>query len=168
MHKTATTFLQEEVFSKIEDINFVDCETYFLEGIPEDNERITLVSCEELEGNPYFPQTIHRKIIFNGIKSIYPDARIILGIREKFSHIKSLYTQYVRKGGTKSFNEFKKEMLYSPKLDYDRLIETLRCLFGENNVLIYRYEDLKHDPKHCIKIICNYVDVSPPGYYSVV
>ena len=49
LHKTGTTFLQQEIFPKLAGVNY---KVYFDENKYEFNDEINLISCESLSGSP--------------------------------------------------------------------------------------------------------------------
>lgn len=94
------------------------------------------------------------------IRAAYPDAHIVIFIRDQVEAIASAYVQYVKGGGTHAIDRylFGGERLgpRAPERDeiprfrfehfaYDRLIAHYDTLFGEERVHVYRYEDFRAD-----------------------
>lgn len=127
--KTATTYLQKEIFNKT-----------------------SVISNEHIIGNPIRPQ-YERDIKIHGLKELYPDAKIIIGIRDKDKWLKSCYSQYVKNGGFHSFKYWSRIMVDKRYLDYEYIIGLLQTLFGFDNVLVYRTENLKKDIERIKKFI---------------
>lgn len=86
------------------------------------------------------------------IKASFPDARIVIFLREQLDYLQSLYVQYVKYGGTRSLER----MLFPHKLnptlnpifryeylEYDRVVEMYEEIFGRENVYVYNYLDLR-------------------------
>ncbi|MEM7102331.1 MAG: hypothetical protein AAF502_04295 [Bacteroidota bacterium] len=129
LHKTATTFLQEQFFPQLENTTYVDRKTiHALDGwnkmmmaddslYDEEEARQeagqwkgdqVLVSTESLSGKPLFFHVINRTLIAKRLHSIFPDATIILFIRGQEGLLLSHYNQYVksRDDGYRRINEF--------------------------------------------------------------
>jgi len=163
LHKTGTTFLQREVFPKIEGLNYnlydSDKSEYIL-----DKNGINLISREGFSGLPLASvklNALDRDLFAYGISKKYPDARVILGIRNKEDWLKSLYNLYVKGGGYLSydtwFDNFDKSYL-----DFERYIDLLNDLFDE--VYVYNFEDLRNNKKKCIQDLCDFIGLDPPSF----
>lgn len=109
---------------------------------------VNVVSSEALSG-------VGRKSFIGGIenceriKEIFPKAKILIGIREQRSMIKSTYFQYLRMGGTlppaKYFkfslhNYFSRSVNYG-RLNYHVLIQKYFERFGNEDVMVYPIEE---------------------------
>lgn len=94
------------------------------------------------------------------IKSCYPDARILIGIRNQYDVLNSCYAQYVAGGGTlcrdrylfgdqnrqrAMRHQFKNPGFSLEHFEYDQLIAYYEELFGRMNVHIVVYEALRAD-----------------------
>lgn len=129
LHKTATTFLQREVFPQLSDISLVtrpytqhnhafnqmqyaDESLYDAEKVSKELEKISsdgrrlLLSDESFSGKPVTFNYINRSIIASRLKKLLPQSTIILFIRGQVDIIYSHYNQYVKTGGTKHINNF--------------------------------------------------------------
>lgn len=181
-HKTASTFLQEAFFSKMPRINFIgnssthycadlqklvyasfsewDKGTLLRQNLREGS--CNFISDEELGGGALWvgggglaidERTAHR------LKEVFPEARILVVIREQFSMLKSLYWQYVWERGVLGFNAFLRRTLNDNTflncrhLCYDTHIQLYAELFGKENVLILPYESLKLDASRFVSDI---------------
>lgn len=171
--KTATTFLQWEIFPNLKGINYVDynqCRKIFpsiiyrdiidyeVQEIKElinketDDTHNKLYSFEALCGQPYGgAKGMNRSLIAQGLKNLGFD-KIIITVRNPVEALDSYYRQYVIHGGTLRFNEFidiQNKRNWSVKhfnlayLQYDLLIEIYEELFGKENVLVVSQENLK-------------------------
>jgi hypothetical protein len=163
LHRTGTTFLQNEIFPKIEGLSYnvyrPDSPEYFL-----DKNKINLISREGLSGRPFASinlNALERDLFAYGISKKYPNSRIILGIRKKDDWLKSLYHYYVKGGGYMSyeswFNNFDKSYL-----DFERYIDLLNDLFDE--VYVYNFEELRNNKKKCIQDLCDFIGLDPPSF----
>ncbi|MEO9475292.1 MAG: sulfotransferase domain-containing protein [Cyclobacteriaceae bacterium] len=171
--KTATTFLQWEVFPNLEGVNYVDyrtCEQIFTPLIYLDEfdydlssvqetlkayvlERTNLFSFEGLVGPPFIYKGLGRSVIPERLRALGFD-KIIITLRNQEDMLDSLYRQYVIQGGVVRFADFidrkKRWNLYQRSfnmdfLKYDSLICKCNEIFGKDNVLVLRTEDLKKD-----------------------
>lgn len=166
LHKTGTSFLQYEIFSRLKNTNLTLMLRY---GTKIYEDKLNIISDEELSVNPYLP-TYHRMhldcnqrfVIAERLHSIFPDAKIILGIREKDSWVRSVYSQYVKSGGIYSYDKFVKDIFDHSFLYFDAYIKCLKSLFDE--VLVYEFEDLKYDSKSFVKNICDFIGVDAPSF----
>ena len=131
---------------------------------PKLKEGINLISKEGYSGNLYQRGTFERDVFLYGLAGMYPGAKFILGVREKESIIKSLFSQYVKEGGSRKFQDFRDIMLENPSLDTDKLIRLLNILVGKENVHIYHFEKLLSKPEECISDMCNFIGVKVPKY----
>jgi hypothetical protein len=135
LHKTATTFLQEEVFPRLSSDRFhyagknrdefrdvlvrdpvcFDPEVtlgrlrpFMRDGLP------NLLSSESLTGDP-LNGTIHRSNLLANLRACFPGARVILFLRRQDTWAKSLYVTSIKKGLHVSIDE-----LYEGVLDPDK------------------------------------------------
>lgn len=158
--KTATKFFQKKYFPHIKNYKIIDlketsslfCDSEIL-GVRIShynmNENI-LFSSELLisglngqwrHGNNFYANT-------NRIKMFFPDAKIVLFLREQKSIICSAYQQYIKNGGTYNLHKY----IYGGKnfqfehLLYDKVISYYDTLFGKDSVYVYLYEDFKQNP----------------------
>jgi hypothetical protein len=167
--KTATTWFQNELYPKIINKKFIKAEIFrsvVTNEIPfiynPDKALVNnyfcndpFIVCDEgiIGGNPFVAiESINR------VHKLFPNSRVILFIRSQFDMISSKYSQYVYKNmGTMSANAFVSndehwhrvhnfQKFHPEYLCYDKVIEYLITLFGNENIFIYLYEDLLADP----------------------
>lgn len=189
-HKTATTWLQRQLFTAENDIfepvstssrgpstlaaNFIfDDEAYLLSPFDFNENKIRqeienikcirnktnkfslkipVLSHERLSGNPHSSGFDAKKICVM-LKNIFPNAKILIVIREQKSFILSNYFQYLSIGGTCNLKRYLstkydgKRPFFSPAhIIYVPLIKEYCSLFGKNNVLVLPYEIFKMEP----------------------
>jgi len=154
--RTGTTFLQEQVFSKM-NVCFIRS-MLFPDWFRCKGKKI-IISHESLSLHRYDSSAEEKFAVADALKRIFPDAKIIVGIRDAHSWLRSLYSQYIREGGTKTFDEFYKTF-DNQHLDFDRYISHLRSLFDQ--VFVYRFEDFKRDKYRIIKEICDFIEEPTP------
>lgn len=95
------------------------------------------------------------------------DVKILMGIREQSSMIESMYSEYVKLGGSESlerlfFSPFSEADELLEKLRYGPIIEFYRDLFGEENVKVYLYERFRSEQDEVIKEICDFLNIDEP------
>jgi hypothetical protein len=106
-----------------------------------------------------------RKEIADRLKAVFPEARILIVIREQRSVILSTYKQYVKAGGVCTLEQF----LYPPSrhdgcvpgfdfayFEYDRLISYYRQLYDSDAVLVLPYEQLVRDPRDFVAAVLRF------------
>ena len=158
MNRTGTTFLQQEVFPKLENVEYIPryidkVAIYARHPISmsfPDIDKPILVSNE---GFSLFTQVegLHSKycakpeVIAKRLHRVFPQARIILGIRDKDSWLFSTYKNLVRHGYDKSFNYFLENVR---DFDIKSLKDTVISLFDE--VYIYSFDEFKKNNKKVI------------------
>lgn len=174
-HKTGTTLLQRKVFQEVGtgfdlvgsagDLHqaFVSVNAFAYD--PDETRRsfaakleasekrnlVPVLSYERLSGAPHHGSTDSRQIA-DRLAEAFPEARVLIVIREQLDMILSLYKTYVRMGGPASLEEYVKPgdsrsmLLRLDYLEYHWLISYYQSLFGEKNVLVLPYEMLCTSP----------------------
>jgi len=175
LHKTGTTWLQESVFRRIDEHSVVYSEDRGLirgnfvlpshgvfsqttvrdslsdllshaadAGLP------LLLSDESLAGFP-FGHRFSREVALSRIHETFPNAQILVTIREQRALLRSYYGHYIRGGGTASLADFlaqpeaDKANVWDPIVDldffdYDALRLMLESLFERDRVMIVPME----------------------------
>ncbi|WP_299096510.1 hypothetical protein [uncultured Winogradskyella sp.] len=171
IHKTGSSFLQKEFFPKYEgELCFLDRSKlsqfkayvlnaddfefdankamgFFKDALGEnfDRERV-VVSDEEFYGNPYMA-SIDRKRNFDRLFAIFGNTlNCVVFLRNQQSLLNSLYNQYVKTGGTASFDKFLSYKKYPLNfslsyLIYDKYISYLKKVLKDDRIKVYLYED---------------------------
>jgi hypothetical protein len=172
LHKTGTSFLQAEIFPKIKNVN-IPRNGAFRYGTKIDENKLNIISDEELSVNPHLPPyhfqylgPNQRFVIAERLNLLFPKAKIILGIREKNSWLRSVYSQYVKGGGIHNYDNFIKNVFDKDFLNFEKYIQHLKTLFKD--VLIYHFEDLKKDPNNFVKNICDFIGVDVPSFENKI
>jgi len=157
LQKTGTTFLQEEIFRKmnvryIRNINFVN--------LCFKRDKKTIIADEGLSGNARSNKVDRFKIADN-LHKLFPDAKIIVGIRNPHDMIASLYSQYIRTGGYDEDGVIKSIISYT---NYEEYIDYIQSLFKD--VFIYNYDyDFKKEHKEAFIIrLCDFIGEPVPNY----
>ena len=130
--------------------------------------RVPVISSERLCGSPY-SGGYDSKELANRLHAAFPEARVLIVIREQVSMLVSTYKAYVDKGGTCTLKEFFSPPLRAPgripwfdpmHFAYDRLIAHYQSLFGRPNVLVMTFEQLRIDPIAFSETICTFAGAS--------
>jgi len=181
-HKTGTTFLQRSVFPKPEfslvaktralwpsfvqaDPFAFDAETaheVFRPDIEEAAKQglIPVLSAERLSGNPHSGGYDSVQIA-ERIAAAFPEARVLVVIREQTEMLISAYKQYLKKGGPGTLWQYAAPPSDVPRVplfdlrffEYHRLVGLYHRLFGPENVLVLPFEMLKNRPRAFLKRI---------------
>lgn len=186
-HKTGTSWLQEEVFPKAsnawqpysyEEISnrFVHTSPYVFKAseiLREIRERapsgadakILLISSERLSGSPH-SGGFDQRCIIQRLHKTFPNAKIVIGIREQFSCIESCYKEYVRGGGIASLEQYIRPPrpehfpYFNPDFfNYYRLVKKYSNIFGNKKIGVFPIELLKLDSKRYLREIMKFSDL---------
>lgn len=179
LHKTGTTWLQRRIFAAKHGRELQYCGDIdliyrqFLIPGPGDfsaataraafaplleqaagNGQPVVISGENLAGRPFHARHL-REITAGRLAETFPEARILLTIREQNAIISSMYGQYLRFGYSSSLQAFLQEpppgAAYQPVLDrsfydYARLIETYERFFPRDRILVAPFEWMLAEP----------------------
>jgi hypothetical protein len=121
------------------------------------NDKIPVLSHERLSGNPIsggFDSTLVAK----RLHGYFPDAKILIVIREQKSWLLSSYLQYLTVGGNQRLKKYLNTQydgrlpgFSSHFIEFHRLINHYQDLFGKDKVLVLPYEMLKSGQSEFIK-----------------
>ena len=190
-HKTASTWLQKSIFQSTNGFfqPFKLRELYNCLILPNalsfdyrkakrsleartnskpENNLSQVLSHERLSGDP-FTGSRDAKDIANRVHTIFPEAKILILVREQFDLISSLYKTYVLHGGKAKLDAFLKtqcdevnQWFDHRTYCYDKLITHYIEMFGRENVLVVAYEELKNDNQGFYNDLCEFVGI-PQG-----
>lgn len=170
--KTASTWLQEMLFPKIRGLIylnssetrelFFDSDAFLYSPLhvhkyisKKSDKNYKLLFSSELLTTPINYGWHHgciSKTCAIKIKDTYPNAKIILFIRNQKDLAVSAYQQYVKNGGTYSIRKFLYNSHFSlDHLFYSRLIKYYDSLFGRENVAVFFFEDFTSNPKKFVE-----------------
>lgn len=171
MPRTATTFLQQEIFPHIPEIEFYGLnETYYSEAFNQlqfaddtfynPNKIIEikkkwkankiLLSNENFIGQSTHFNHINRSLIAKRLKSAFPDAKILLVLRNQMDLLASLYAINLQWKETREIDNFiwepfqeKFQNVGGPATSYFNTLEGYECLDGYNYLpLVELYKSL--------------------------
>jgi hypothetical protein len=186
--KTGTTWLQHEVFpahpqlqlfsikspnskwvTQIVDQHDFAFQADFFQGCYQQftdasDPRQVVISQENMVGSP-FTGGRGTLITARRLKAIFPDARIIICLREQRSMINSLYRQYIQAGGAMSIKRFL--TLRAPTavhfaweyLRYDAVLDHYSELFGRESIHICLFEELQGNPQGFLDSLFDFIGV---------
>jgi len=140
--KVLSTFLQKEVFAKIDKVVWSD---------------------EDLSGLVlnWRSGSLTRDVMLQGLKVCYPDAKIIVCIRKPWnSWVGSIYNQYVKQGGFKSFDSFVKEDFDTYFLYQDYYVSTIKKIF--NDVFVLDFSTFIKNKSGVISDLCTFIGCDVP------
>ena len=128
------------------------------------NTGIPVVSSELLSGNMFFGGR-ESEVYAERLKTIAPEARILISIRSQMQLLPSVYMQYVSRGGTMPYRQFFESPIplgyfgFDPDhFAYDRLVAFYQTLFGRENVYILPQESLKADMDAATQKLADFCD----------
>jgi len=151
LHKTATTYLQRLVFPRWPGIKYMRYRNieYFLRL--SDREKY-LISCEGLSGGT-FARLDDRLRGMARLAEMFPGSHALIGLRPHGGFVASLYSQYLRYGGSAPFERFfcldgpQDQVVWRRQdLSFRALIECLETSFGEPP-FVFQMSELKSDPE---------------------
>ena len=197
-HKTATTWLQNTVFSDdalgfispwgpqagIAVDEFVLASAFrfdatqsrarFEEGLAEARDRglVPVLSNEALCGQPLSGGRFgYGKYVVERLHAAFPDAKILMVVREQRASLLSHYREYIANGFSGDLARF----IGGPELppgfapdcpldhfEYDALVGHTQALFGANNVLVLPFEMLKEQRERFLSELYGFVGRSTP------
>jgi len=192
LHKTATSYLQVDVFPRLRGIHYIDgndqallpwkrrmyMQDPLIFDVDAARDEIvgrmegdrSLLSTEALSGSP-MGQYLARDIILQKLKAMFPDARIIVGLRAQQDIIWSLYKNYVRKGGTCRLDQMLdpygtslgRDFIDLDTYKYGPYLDRISSLFGRENLHILLFEDLMIDRDQLLERLLGFLGADLEG-----
>lgn len=128
--------------------------------------RLPFLSYEAWIGTPF---SGGRDVVENArrLHAIFPEARVVLVIREPMDMLGSMLRQYVHEGGalppTALLTRRHPERTYfDPSfLYYDRVIDVYSELFGRDRLCVLLFEMLRSSPQEFVDQLCEFCGVVP-------
>lgn len=191
-HKTGTSWLQQELFSRTDrgfhplalpprpgtpaakrgseklihthSLGF-DAETVRKElcaAVDPSQSGCPVISNERLSGYPDSGE-YDSKDIAERLHAVFPNAKILIVIREQTSMIVTCYYEYLKQGGACSIDDYvtrrdgKRPTFSLDQFRYDRLIAHYAKLFGGDNLLVLPYELFRTKPGLFVERLANFV-----------
>ena len=156
--KTATTWFQKSIFPNISNFKLIPKETlqkYIVSASEGEFEKFIVDYKKLLPDNNFIlsdedfitnkPEHISPIEKAKRLQKLFPNAQIILFIRNQPDIIASAYSQHIKAGGTLNPNQYIETLIQSDKLSlwkYDKIIEIYQNLFGKSAVNVFLYESI--------------------------
>jgi hypothetical protein len=135
------------------------------------NSQVNLLSNESLSGPPYAGLSEggldHRSPVLQNLKAALPGARAVLVLRRQDSLARSLYRQYLKRGGTARVQQFfGSSAAHQPMMSADRFCFSpyVRCVFDSfgARVLVLTFEEFLRDQGSFLERLCHFIGVRRP------
>jgi len=159
--KTGTTFLQNSIFKKINDIEIIRKSGSTLNLIRDSKKEILFSSFESYLYNEKEKNLVKQALTsINNIKNIFNNPKIIFGYRNQSEYIKALYLQSLNGFKFWTFNDFfslENDNSFFNKNDFllEQIVYELKQNFSE--VYFYDLEDLKNNNEKIVNEILNFI-----------
>lgn len=171
-HKTGTTFIQNEIFPKLESVDLIrawNTHRYLFNPNFENIDKHILITDEGISGNPFGGRYFEEfKFNITRIKHLYREPKIIFGIRRHDGFLLSLYKQYLHQKGFQKidylFNKEDTGLMKHKDLFFENKIEILKEQFKD--VFIYSQELLKENPQEFIANLMGFLDINDEINYE--
>lgn len=141
--KTGSTYLQKQVFPFIKNTRFMWEPSFvnFIRTISATDEEV-IVSSENLSNVPYGKDYSRRRLAgLSELASVFPNSSILIVLRDPSTMLPSLYFQYIKMGGSRSFDDFIEHRIDLPAFKFSNFINDLSALNFQNVYIIF-FEDL--------------------------
>ena len=172
---------QKKVLRELVDIRDLDFDAQclsetFRQNFARERGKIVGISREALSQSDYISGENAKRNALR-IKEIFGNVKIIYVIREQISMLGAIYSQYLKTGGTRKFNDWFLDPIECAgiieRLKYDKNIKMYQSIFGEENVKVLLYEELKSDNSLFLKKLfkfleCKDIHFQPPENKVVV
>jgi len=104
---------------------------------------------------------VTRNIMLYGLKALYPDAKILVCVRnDERAWVSSIYSQYVKQGGFKSFEQWFQQDFDKRFIDQKQYIDEIKKLFDD--VYVFCFEDFLDDKEKVVGELCDWLGVPVP------
>jgi len=192
-HKTGTSWFQKNFFPQVRGATYLDRRlvrdvflntTAFLFDAERAAERLAcqgwpIVSEEDFSGFPDNSGCLEAlsKDTAYRLHAVYPEARIVIFIRNQIEMLRANYLQYVRGGGALSLKRYlfpyrhdphsakrqhQKPMFTLEHFAYQHLIRHYRDVFGKERVHVFLYEDFAADPQAFARAFAEHLHLDVP------
>ena len=170
--KTGTSFLQNQIFPRWNDIHYIRYSNLENLVATEEDENY-LISKESLAGDIFRTRYIDEDLLeeqrrsIRNLSAFFPDARVIIGFRRHNSFILSMYKQYLHAGGTLPLSDFfnireNDGFFYREDFLFRPIIELVNDYF-QYAPFIYTQEELRDDLPNFLSDLQEYMGGTPPS-----
>jgi len=196
-YKTGTSWLQEVVFPfhheiqylgdhfekrelqevlrelvDIRDLDF-DAESLrkkFEQNFTKEDSKVIGISREALSQSNYITGE-HAKRNAQRLKEVFGDVKIIYVIREQISMLGSIYSQYLKMGGTRSFNDWFLDPIECKgiieRLKYDKNIAMYQEVFGKENIKVLLFEELRANKNSFLTKLYSFIGCQDTSFQPI-
>ncbi len=180
LHKTGSTFFQKKFYPMYSEFNYKHlrdastlsefnqyilrenaltfslehAKTLFYKHLsPNETEQGILTLCEEQFSGFPLQDALNRKMIFDRLLAFFPNANFVIVLRNQKDFVKSMYAEYLKKGGTATLKNFltrKDSTLNFSRGSYLKYFDYYNCIKNrvtEKKVKVLYYEDLNYNPE---------------------
>tara|TARA_B100001093_G_scaffold509751_1_gene574388 strand:- start:274 stop:1314 length:1041 start_codon:yes stop_codon:yes gene_type:complete len=142
------------------DFDFKKLRKKFNENFTTNNNQICGISREALSQSNYIEgENAERNA--KRIKKVFGEVKIIYVIREQISMLSSIYSQYLKMGGTRNFNDWFLDPIECrgiiERLKYNKNIKMYQDIFGKENVLVLLFEELVEDKRKFLEKLYRFI-----------
>ena len=131
---------------------------------------VPVITAERLGGDMLFGAYDSARLA-ERLAATFPEARVLMVIREQRRMLLSSYQQYVKMGGVLGLDQYLRKPRHAhpwpcdlAHFDYARLIRHYRGLFGAENVLVLPLELFQREPQGFVARIVDFAGARPePG-----
>ena len=176
--KAASTFIKRAVFSRVtrdlviprgklfallrsEHLNVGHCRELFSGQLQHPSDPL-VISNEALSGS--FWSDDGMDLIAQNLQRVFPDAKVIIVLREQLDYITSAYNYSITQGRYlppyEAFLARHEEQLMR-KLQYDRIVSRYLELFGDQNVAVLPFELIKVDREAFTRELTTFIGAEP-------
>lgn len=127
---------------------------------------IPVISAERLTGHPD-AGGYDSKEIADRLLAVFPEARVLITVREQKAIALAMYNQYIRAAGQCTIEEYLRPTLRGSTrtpwfaleyLEFDKCVKYYRSLFGSENVLVLPYERFVRNPIDFLHRLVEYAE----------
>ena len=164
LHKTGSSLLQASVFPRLEGVQYLDGGAPLFRIVRTlERSRPAIISHESFSGDLLAPDYAgQRRESLAGLAALFPEARLLLFLREPAAWLASVYREYLHQGGSERFEHFAQRFAASGALEFAALAREVGALpFGRK--LLIDFDDLASDFTGTVDRICGFAGVSPQG-----
>ena len=193
LHKTASGTLQRQFFPACHDLNLLTTRDPVVQEFMHDVTRkdplyfdpnktralleskisgtkINLLSNESLSGPPYAGVVEwgldHRSPILGNLRRVLPNARVVIVLRRQDSLARSLYRQYIKRGGTAKIHRFygldgsgRPALMSLDRFYFSPFLREIHTQFA-GGVLVLTFEEFVQDQRTFLDRLCTFIGIA--------
>lgn len=137
-----------------------------LSGLDKSGKKM-VVSRESLSGDFISAENVSRTA--SRLHQVFGPTKILVVIREPFSMLASIYSEYVKIGGTLSLRNFIRDPLVAghllERLKYYKQLQAYVDEFGRDNVMIKLFDEFRGDEKKFLQDILTFIGCENTEFY---